>query len=704
MEPKFKPRVPARGRRSEASANASSVAQPPPQVKIEDLPPVMDEDTMEIDVKPEPLDFILDDDEMDIKVKMEDGAVVWEGMDGAGSSVPEEVTMESVADIVEDGDTVVREIEVHITPTADPDTKFYLLQYPLRPYWRPYELEQRCEAVRVKHQHQKLEVDLQVDRFGDNYDDAADDHLRIAKQTLTSTQGNLSTNYAIGILQGNKLHLNPLHAIVQLRPSLSYLNEADEQKKKNITRVESDDEMPDAEEGAATEKKPEPVAFKVEIKKQETERQQQSRLMSYAHLKQLEEAEAWITLEPHGLDSPVTKEIKMKMKSSANNLIRFDMSRNEYMKKLVPGRAPSAAASQAVPGLGKEPLSKSYLDTLPLDKRLHAVLSQGRVHVLQFERLMKLAPAGCTEEEVLDVLQKTAYLVQGCWVATSNMRYTGGRCAIRDYILLQFVKNRVVSRETLEQLRVSKEILREILVPLAVQNIKTGGWEFIESTDKTFIKRHNSIAKDQLQRWTAGEKLISDRALAVQQMGSGKAMGAKPGSGLAASTGIPPRPSTSSSMAPETLAALPDALTQIFLKHHVCTLQFICHCLRESAITKSQADNVKVEEKASAVAAAKGASAPVAELTAIVDTIATNINGVYFLTQLGDPTQDPFREVVIALLKQKSAGLQRSEIMEAFKLALRKMPSNQLYQKIMKELCYTRGATWVLKTGDGRPS
>lgn len=60
------------------------------------------------------------------------------------------------------------------------------------------------------------------------------------------------------------------------------------------------------------------------------------------------------------------------------------------------------------------------------------------------------------------------------------------------------------------------------------------------------------------------------------------------------------------------------------------------------AITKSQS-NSNPKAAAAAVAAAQGASAPLPELAAVVSRVASNIDGVYFLTSLGNPQVDPFR-------------------------------------------------------------
>jgi hypothetical protein len=72
-------------------------------------------------------------------------------------------------------------------------------------------------------------------------------------------------------------------------------------------------------------------------------------------------------------------------------------------------------------------------------KLVSIVFEQGLKQVLQFERVMKMAPAGCSEEEVLAELVNSAVLVQGCWVCASHIRHE--YCQTRpqrDYILFLF--------------------------------------------------------------------------------------------------------------------------------------------------------------------------------------------------------------------------------------------------------------------------
>ncbi|KAL2651484.1 hypothetical protein R1flu_019612 [Riccia fluitans] len=657
----------------------------------------------------------------------------------------QQLSKDAAVDHVDPGvDRVVREIDVCVSRSIDTDTQLYLLQYPLRPAWRPYGLEEQCLEVRVKAAQKKLELDLAIDINSENYDQEAAEHLRITKQTLTSSKIPISASYAIGVLQGNKLHLNHVQAVVQMRPSMKYLDEGDAHKKKQASTSSGDGDEEMAEAATNTDASAELVALQVNVRRRETEWQEENRLQSHAYLKQLDEAEPWIPLEPHGVDSPVTDGIRAKMIASAATQIPFKLGPSDYIKQLVPGQA-TVTPSQLLPGdmSGSAGFSRSFLNTLPLEKRFHLLLSKGRVHVLPFERLMKLAPENCTEQEVLNVLQEKAVLVQGCWVAASNLRYHKPVTIVRDYLLSLFTKNRVVEHSQLEELRIPKDILREILSSFAVQRGVTQSWEFQESTDRSFIKRHQTVVKEQAQRWAEVEPHLRETVRALELTGS-RAAGkssidlstvkelnatkakvhigglTKPfsapektkgvhldltadGSGSSKTAAL--EASDHSYLSEATLAALPGALLRIFKKHSVCRLQLICQSLRAMAIVTADSgkDSLAVEE---AKAAAQAASAPLPELEAAVSKVASNIDGIYFLTSVGEKEVDPFRNVVIALLRAKgpASGLRKTDIMEASKIALKGEVRPQIYQKVLKELCYTKGGAWVLKPGDGRPS
>ncbi|RLM60983.1 uncharacterized protein C2845_PM14G07830 [Panicum miliaceum] len=103
-------------------------------------------------------------------------------VDGAGDAAgPGEGAAAGEEAEDEEEDFVVREIDVYFNPKPfDDETKLYIMQYPLRPCWRPYELNEICEEVRVKPLSSEVEVDLSVNKQSENYDQEAP--LRLTKQ------------------------------------------------------------------------------------------------------------------------------------------------------------------------------------------------------------------------------------------------------------------------------------------------------------------------------------------------------------------------------------------------------------------------------------------------------------------------------------------------------------------------------------------
>ncbi|KAH9304799.1 hypothetical protein KI387_009203, partial [Taxus chinensis] len=225
-------------------------------------------------------------------------------------------------------DKVVREIDVYFTPCIDRHTKLYLMQYPLRPYWRPYGLKERCKEVRAKPKQSRLEVDLVMDTEEETYDHDAMEHLKITKQ----------------------LHLSPIHSIVQLRPLINYVNKGDEHKKKTIADEENETEPEEA--------KLELFPLKVQLKK-ETEWQEKLRLESYAYFKKRDEAEPWIPLEAHSFDSPVTDRIRQKIVAVNNFQIPFSMNKSDYVNTLVQGRTSAGSNEAKAKGDNNDGFSRS---------------------------------------------------------------------------------------------------------------------------------------------------------------------------------------------------------------------------------------------------------------------------------------------------------------------------------------------------------
>jgi len=98
-----------------------------------------------------------------------------------------------------DEDEVVKVIDVFLSQEAA--SQLHLVQYPLRPTWRPYD-RKNISAVRHKKQARKLEVDfaLTEEEIADHYDSQVEDD-RPKTFTLTSAPVSPQANYALALLR-----------------------------------------------------------------------------------------------------------------------------------------------------------------------------------------------------------------------------------------------------------------------------------------------------------------------------------------------------------------------------------------------------------------------------------------------------------------------------------------------------------------------
>jgi len=130
---------------------------------------------------------------------------------------------------VEEDDPVVAEFDVVLD--SNPDLQLHLLQYPLRPCYRPYGDEGELTAVRM--QAGRVEMDYQLKQDSGNFAKNGGKDTS-ATHTLTGTAVPMMTNYCVGLVKDQVLHLTPVDTAFQVRPSFQYLTA----KEKPEERVE----------------------------------------------------------------------------------------------------------------------------------------------------------------------------------------------------------------------------------------------------------------------------------------------------------------------------------------------------------------------------------------------------------------------------------------------------------------------------------
>ncbi|KAL2897049.1 DNA-directed RNA polymerase III subunit RPC5 [Bienertia sinuspersici] len=569
----------------------------------------------------------------------------------------------------DDDDHVVAEYDVYFTP-SDPRTQLYVLQYPLRPSWRPYELEQRCTEVRVKPNSGEMEVDLLIDTDSDNYDPGFSGANIINKQTLSSScRLPQATTYAVGMLSGKKLYVNPIHAVVQLRPSMEYLDSGGSKKK----------HIPNSNDALAGPSR------------------KQSKQMDPTSV------ESWITLKYHSSATELAERYMRKMVTEQKDALQFLMkpylsaSHNwyDYLNSLCPGAVINKAKSAGP--------SRRFLLSLPLEERLKKWLLEGP-SIQRFSAIKHLAPED-SDEDILQVLQKHARLVQGLWVPKTGIRYLQSQpveSLARDFALVLFSQNPVIKDSQLKDLGSHKSVGKAVLREIAVERPSCKDWKFKEPVDVSFMKLYPKVVEQQQKLWQDTEQRVL-QIIAKRSKNSTRLGSSTPSDEGASRPNNVARPVSNYSMSKETREALPKVLRKLFQTHKVCSIQTIRQSLTDMAVTVSS--HPKADVKAALIMdAAKGVDAPQEELQAAICEFAVNVHGVYVLKSSSEyPEYDPLRKLVIDLFlgSGPNAKLKKGEFLEAAKLRLQKEPTNSEFQKVISEFCVSKGGAWVLRSGDG---
>ncbi|KAI3925104.1 hypothetical protein MKW98_009754 [Papaver atlanticum] len=386
----------------------------------------------------------------------------------------------------EGDDEVVREIDVFFNPSAiDADTQLYVLQYPLRPSWRPYDMDQKCQKVRFKPKEVQVEIDLSLD-LDENYDDNVDDHLRITKQTLVSKKVPLTKGCAVGVLVGNQLHLNPVDTLVHLRPSMEHVIPGGLKNKNSVEATIKSEKTTGGPRASTT----------------------RGNLVRPLSGQDTKVEEPWVTLEYHGTDSIFSSRFRQKMTSDESTPIRFSMNPYNYANALCP---PTPINDD-----GRKTLLRRLCLSLPLKEKFEKWFVEGD-QVSRFVSLKYLAPND-PEEIVLQEIQQHANLVQGFWVCKTNLLpLKGAEMAARDKILCLFSKTALIPDKILgkilEELGCHNDEMKKATADAAIGSIavhrdKCRDWKFKVPTDMSFIKDHPEIVKEQEHLWRIRENTM----------------------------------------------------------------------------------------------------------------------------------------------------------------------------------------------------
>eukprot|EP01104_Vermistella_antarctica_P004195 TRINITY_DN14696_c0_g1_i1.p1 TRINITY_DN14696_c0_g1~~TRINITY_DN14696_c0_g1_i1.p1 ORF type:complete len:641 (+),score=155.51 TRINITY_DN14696_c0_g1_i1:303-2225(+) len=612
-----------------------------------------------------------------------------------------------------DHDPVVKAVDVFLA--RDLETSIQLVQFPLRPTWRPYDGELLTKTM-IKPGQEKLHIEYAISpqtKLREKLDDDPDAvDYSSSKFVLTSAAVPLKTNYGIAYFKDGQLHITPLpdsHSVLQMRPSFSYIDEADTIKKEEKLRnAAEEDEVDEDEEDDEMDTN---QRIQVRFKRKETDRALARRQQSHTFLKEQEMNEEWTDLTYYSSEAPETESMREKLRTHDENLpLEFRMNRTDYLEMLNPapeeawdaGTGPSGVATPDVI-LADGTLSLAKLKKLPLPGRVEAIMRSA--FVLRFSRVCQIAMGdGVTrskEKEVLECLERVAVLVQGCWVVKGRLAYdTPSDVDAFDGLLHLLTLRRSVNRnEFTGKYKVMPEIAYEMLSHVAICR-PSRVWEFKLPVDGSFLDRYPDVANRYQEYWRDMDRRHDVESAQTASVGAperflgGSAQVRRRGESSSSSSTTTTTSSLSAVKADDVRAVLMD----LFLLHGVCNVDFLLNRVNGRAsgsghlgLDMSWWENVTK-----------------AQIEGVLNGLARCVHGAYLLETLSHPTPhfDKCRDVAIQTFADKSDGrLKKADITKAIEAELSMNIPQGLYSKIMKELAQAAGGGWwQFKSGDGGTS
>ncbi|XP_071427582.1 DNA-directed RNA polymerase III subunit RPC5 isoform X2 [Pithys albifrons albifrons] len=400
--------------------------------------------------------------------------------------------------------------------------KLYLFQYPIRPASMTYDDVTHLSA-KIKPKQQKVELEMAIDTLNPNYCRSKGEQIALNvdgtctdetstyssklmdKQTFCSSQAASNVSrYAAAVYKKGELHLTPLHGILQLRPSFTYLDKADAKHREREAANEGGDSSQDEAEDDVKQ-------ITVRFSRPETEQARQRRVQSYEFLQKRQAEEHWVHLHYYGLKDSRSEHERQYLFSQGHGLAEnteLIKSPSEYLMMLMP---PSIDEENDKPMAPSNVLSMAQLRTLPLADQIKILMKN--VKVMPFANLMSLLGSGTDSTAVLRCVQQVALLVQGNWVVKSDVLYPKDTsspysgvpaevlCRGRDFVMWKFTQDRwVVRKEVAAVTKLCPEDVKDFLEHMSVARINKG-WEFMLPYDEDFVKKHPDIVQRQQMLW-----------------------------------------------------------------------------------------------------------------------------------------------------------------------------------------------------------
>ncbi|KAF2355164.1 DNA-directed RNA polymerase III subunit Rpc5 [Trinorchestia longiramus] len=315
--------------------------------------------------------------------------------------------------------------------------ELYLLQHPnqgdddlsidgsitkarLRPSCHQLEVEQDVENNRVYNYSVGEQQALNADGAYRDRRDASDNYFQsgIMDKSVLRSEGSLedpSRYVAAEFIPGVGFVVVPLSAVLPLRSALDYIDKAD-------ARVKSEKKAEEeAEEGTNTEDTTRAVTVRFE--RPENDKMKSARERSFFHHQRKIMEEPWINLQCFSYGDSYGEHLREQTFEAVEEEVHpFHLPPSHFMSLLAP---PAAAAGPLTPSLKADPraTTQTSLHSFPVEQQVFCVMQ--KVGVAKYVEILDYLEPEVRRHEtsLIEKIQMSATLVQGCWVLKSDLLY-----------------------------------------------------------------------------------------------------------------------------------------------------------------------------------------------------------------------------------------------------------------------------------------
>eukprot|EP00756_Hemistasia_phaeocysticola_P049443 Hpha_TRINITY_DN2391_c0_g1::TRINITY_DN2391_c0_g1_i1::g.467::m.467/K14721/RPC5, POLR3E; DNA-directed RNA polymerase III subunit RPC5 len=423
----------------------------------------------------------------------------------AASSAPTPSAKGSASD---EDDPVVAEYE--LWHSKDLFDALALFQFPLRSAGAGYNMQKLRRLQRQLHsQRYRIEFDPRQtpelrsdDDDGDGRESSADT-TRTQPFAVTSARVRNKTNYAVGVVRGQRITLTGLQQVHQFRPDL-VMNSALNPESHSLgrTEVEHESVIPAhiARQGS--------TAVHGQGQQPQTLADKTAKLRLSSFWEAQKEKEPWINLGFKTQEEIHSRHLVFaKLFCQEEGEVPFDpgQSTTSYIRRVW--------RMQAEPwmrrGIGSFKAPLSLLPVMPLQVVDQATSLIQCAQVLSYHRMRSkfYLSSSKADDSVIEAIESSAVLIRGLWFAKLVPGITGLYALAREWILLQFWEHGVIKRKTLTAppfaLSLDAGEVKQILSGVAVLDQKRRVWtpRNSDATADRFVQQFPHVVQRQDAEW-----------------------------------------------------------------------------------------------------------------------------------------------------------------------------------------------------------